>query len=79
LSVLLNNIIYIIQCAPYEQTSLLELIQTDNKILNKVMLVLSSLCCEVTHLQSEAEQRFYPALLYYGEGGKLFLPRCFLS
>ena len=58
------------QCVPYEQTTLLELIHTDNKVFNKVIAVLSSLCCEIDSLKYEAENRFYPALLYYGEGGK---------
>lgn len=53
---------------PYEQTSLLELIHTDNKVFNKVMTVLSALCCEIDRLRHEAETRFYPALLFYGEG-----------
>lgn len=55
---------------PYEQTSILELIQSDNKIFKKVMTVLCALCCEIDSLKYEAENRFYPALLFYGEGGE---------
>ena len=65
---------------PYEQTSLLQLIKTDNKVLNKVITVVSALCCEMNALKHEAETKFYPALLFYGEGGKneLFEPVCAL-
>ncbi len=59
------------QFVPYEQTSLLQLIKTDNKVLNKVITVLAALCSEMSALKTEAENKFYPALLYYGEGGKL--------
>jgi len=48
----------------------MQLINTDNKNLNKVLLVLAALCGEMEALKSEAEQRFYHALQYYGEGGK---------
>ncbi|TRY86275.1 hypothetical protein DNTS_009307 [Danionella cerebrum] len=53
---------------PYEQSSLLELIKTDNKVLNKVITVYAALCCEVKKLKFEAETKFYNGLLYYGEG-----------
>ncbi|KAM6961159.1 WASH complex subunit 4 [Aplochiton taeniatus] len=53
---------------PYEQSSVLELIKTDNKILNKVITVYAALCSEVKKLKYEAETKFYNGLLYYGEG-----------
>ncbi|XP_056595412.1 WASH complex subunit 4 [Triplophysa dalaica] len=53
---------------PYEQSSLLELIKTENKVLNKVITVYAALCCEVKKLKYEAETKFYNGLLYYGEG-----------
>uniref|UniRef100_A0AAQ5XAX0 WASH complex subunit 4 n=1 Tax=Amphiprion ocellaris TaxID=80972 RepID=A0AAQ5XAX0_AMPOC len=53
---------------PYEQSSLLELIKTDNKVLNKVITVYAALCSEVKKLKYEAETKFYSGLLYYGEG-----------
>ncbi|KAM8892117.1 WASH complex subunit 4 isoform 1-T2 [Spinachia spinachia] len=53
---------------PYEQSSLLELIKTDNKVLNKVITVYAALCSEVKKLKYEAETKFYNGLLYYGEG-----------
>ncbi|XP_070557659.1 WASH complex subunit 4-like isoform X2 [Ptychodera flava] len=58
-----------LQFLPYEQTSLLDLIKTDNKVLNKVITVLASLCCETDNLKHEAETKFYHALMLYGEGG----------
>ncbi|KAK2158033.1 hypothetical protein LSH36_178g02040 [Paralvinella palmiformis] len=58
-----------LQFLPYEQTSLLQLVQTDNKILNKVITVLAALCCEMKSLKHEANNKFYSALLFYGEGG----------
>ncbi|KAB5565725.1 hypothetical protein PHYPO_G00244840 [Pangasianodon hypophthalmus] len=53
---------------PYEQSSLLELIKTENKVLNKVITVYAALCSEVKKLKYEAETKFYNGLLYYGEG-----------
>ncbi|XP_064632766.1 WASH complex subunit 4-like isoform X2 [Lineus longissimus] len=57
-----------LQFLPYEQTSLLKLVNTNNKIFNKVITVISSLCCEMNTLKYEAENKFYNALLFYGEG-----------
>lgn len=56
------------QSLPYEQTTLLQLIRTDNKILNKVVTVLAALCSEMDALIHEAKSKFYNALLLYGEG-----------
>ncbi|KAH0616974.1 hypothetical protein JD844_028502, partial [Phrynosoma platyrhinos] len=53
---------------PYEQSSLLELIKTENKVLNKVITVYAALCCEIKTLKYEAETKFYNGLLFYGEG-----------
>lgn len=57
-----------LQFLPYEQTSLLKLVNTNNKIFNKVITVISSLCCEMNTLKYEAENKFFNALLFYGEG-----------
>lgn len=66
-----SDISYVIQqILPYEQTSLLQLIRTDNKILNKVLTVLAALCSEMDALKYEASTKFYNALLLYGEGGQ---------
>uniref|UniRef100_A0A4W3I8L6 WASH complex subunit 4 n=1 Tax=Callorhinchus milii TaxID=7868 RepID=A0A4W3I8L6_CALMI len=53
---------------PYEQSSLLELIKTENKVLNKVITVYAALCSEIKKLKYEAETKFYNGLLFYGEG-----------
>lgn len=65
------SICYFFQLLPYEQTSLLQLIKTDNKIFNKIITVLASLCSEMKALQHEAESKFFNALIFYGEGGEL--------
>ncbi|XP_071816027.1 WASH complex subunit 4-like [Apostichopus japonicus] len=57
-----------LQYLPMEQTNLLELIKTDNKIFNKVMTVFASLCCEMETLKFEAENKYFPGLTFYGEG-----------
>ncbi|XP_054723864.1 WASH complex subunit 4-like, partial [Uloborus diversus] len=57
-----------LQLLPYEGTTVLELISTDNKVLNKVVSVLAVLCCEIDQLCYEAKSKFFPALLFYGEG-----------
>ncbi|KAG5273076.1 hypothetical protein AALO_G00147380 [Alosa alosa] len=57
-----------LQLVPHEQSSLLELIKTENKVLNKVITVYAALCSEVKKLKYEAENKFYNGLLYYGEG-----------
>ena len=64
------------QVLPYEQTTLLQLVRTDNKILNKILTVLAALCCEMDALKHEAETKFYPALLFYGEGGIMYSYSC---
>jgi WASH complex subunit 7, N-terminal len=64
--------IMIVQFQPCEHATLMQLINTDNKNLNKVFKVLAALCCEMEALQNEAEQRFYHPLQYYGEGGQYF-------
>uniref|UniRef100_A0A8B9JBR0 WASH complex subunit 4 n=1 Tax=Astyanax mexicanus TaxID=7994 RepID=A0A8B9JBR0_ASTMX len=42
-----------LQLIPYEQSSLLELIKTENKVLNKVITVYAALCSEVKKLKYE--------------------------
>ncbi|GFT12835.1 WASH complex subunit 4 [Nephila pilipes] len=53
---------------PKEQTTILDLISTDNKVLNKIISVFASLCCEVDDLSNEARTKYFPALSFYGEG-----------
>eukprot|EP01137_Pigoraptor_chileana_P013132 Opistho-2@66313 len=52
---------------PYEQTTVLELVQTNNKILTKVLTAFASLCLEINALRHEAETTFYGSLAMYGE------------
>ena len=59
-----------------KQTTLLQLVKTDNKVLNKVLTVVAALCCEMRALKHEAETKFYNALLFYGEGGEYILRQC---
>lgn len=56
-----------IQVAPYESIDLVDLVKTENRGLNKVILVLSSLCEEVYHLKSQLFESFIPPILMYGE------------
>ena len=56
-----------LQMAPYEKLDLVDLIRTDNRGLNKVMIVLSSLCLEVQSLKSELYDSLLPPILMYGE------------
>ncbi|XP_035226740.1 WASH complex subunit 4-like, partial [Stegodyphus dumicola] len=53
---------------PCERITVLDLICTDNKVLNKVISVLAVLCCEMDHLCYEAKEKYFPAVLFYGEG-----------
>uniref|UniRef100_A0A914WZS6 WASH complex subunit 4 N-terminal domain-containing protein n=1 Tax=Plectus sambesii TaxID=2011161 RepID=A0A914WZS6_9BILA len=60
---------YIVQCqsVPTESASLSELVRSGNDVIDKTLVVLASLCSEVDSLKAEAECKFYPALLAYGE------------
>jgi WASH complex subunit 7 len=52
---------------PYEEISLLQLIKSDNKVLNKVLTVFMSLCSEISELKAEAEKKFFIQLIMYEE------------
>ncbi|KAL1129991.1 hypothetical protein AAG570_012934 [Ranatra chinensis] len=41
--------------------------ETDNKIQNKVLVIFSTICKEVSYLEKEAVRKYLPNLLYYGE------------
>lgn len=47
---------------------MLDLIRTENKVLNKVLSVFVTLCRELELLKQEAEREIYGPLLIYGEG-----------
>ncbi|RXG53130.1 WASH complex subunit 7 [Armadillidium vulgare] len=51
---------------PFELVSDFSLIKTDNLILNKTVLALTSLCKEISSLVEEAEKDFYIPLSVYG-------------
>ena len=57
-----------LEALPYEQASLLQLIKTDNKVLNKIVTVFAALCCEMDFLVKEGEVKYCWGLLLYGEG-----------
>ncbi|CAM1154503.1 KIAA1033 (predicted) [Pycnogonum litorale] len=57
-----------LQFLPCEHTNVLQLVSTENKILNKVIMVLSSLCCEIDQLCHEAKNKYFDAFHLYGEG-----------
>jgi len=52
---------------PYEQTKILDLIKTDNKLFDKVLIVFVSLCSEMKKLEHEAREKYYAPLLIFGE------------
>ncbi|XP_011270327.1 hypothetical protein CAOG_08707, partial [Capsaspora owczarzaki ATCC 30864] len=53
--------------APFEAATVLDLVQTDNKVFNKVLAVFGAVCSELNELKHEAETKFYNVLLMYGE------------
>ncbi|NXS72096.1 WASC4 protein, partial [Pandion haliaetus] len=58
---------------PYEQSSLLELIKTENKvILNKVITVYAALCCESKKLKYEVNS----AVFYYSTDSSMVEGDC---
>jgi len=52
---------------PYEQTTVVDLIRTDNKLYNKVTMAFAALCDEVSFLREVALKKFYPALVLFGQ------------
>lgn len=46
-----------IDVTPHEDIHVLDIIESDNKILNKILAVFSSLCKEIHCLQQEAKER----------------------
>lgn len=53
---------------PYEQGSLLQLIRTDNRVLNKIVTVFAALSSEIDFLVREGETKYSWGLMLYGEG-----------
>jgi len=54
----------------YEQTSLIELVRTDNKLFNKIIMVFASLCLEIDQLKTQAKTKIIPVFLAFGCNGK---------
>ena len=54
-----------------EAVSLNSLIQTDNKLFNKVILIFAYLCDQVEILKQQAQAHFYAPLLLLAEGEDL--------
>lgn len=50
---------------------MLQLIKTDNKVLNKIVTVFAALCSEIDFLVREGENKYGYGLLLYGEGPEL--------
>lgn len=59
-----------VQLEPDEEISVLDIIDTDNKVLNKVLIVFSTLCLEVRSLEQELATQYLEQILYYGEGSE---------
>lgn len=57
-----------LQYMPCEQSTLFQLISTENKLLNKVLTVLAAIGAEMECLIHEAKTKYFDALLFYGEG-----------
>jgi WASH complex subunit 7 len=58
----------VVESSPAEHCTLVQLIDTDNKILNKVLIALAATCAEIEFLQVEAKTKYFTAILFYGEG-----------
>ncbi len=52
----------------FEHATLIQLIKTDNKVLNKIVIAFAALCSECEFLINEGENKYFNAILYYGEG-----------
>ena len=50
-----------------KQTNVLELIETDNQLLGKVVRVMAWICDEARTLKKCAQNKFYSQLLMFGE------------
>lgn len=74
---------------PYEQVPLVDLIKTDNKFFNKIIMAFASLCEEASEMERHARETFYQPLAIFGElavdqnptdGDKtVLLPHCRVS
>lgn len=61
-----TNFVSVISTATYEQSTILDLVQTNNKILNKITQVFASLNKELDYLTEEGSSKFYAPLSLFG-------------
>ncbi|KAK4296222.1 hypothetical protein Pmani_031273 [Petrolisthes manimaculis] len=57
-----------LKIAPFEQVSLIGLVRSENKFVNKIVLALSAVCQEASQLTEEARTNLCPPLILYGTG-----------
>src|SRR3989338_7829613 len=55
-----------IDTTPFEATSLIELVKTDNKLFDKVVLVFASLVAEMRRLSEFTLEKYIPPFLLFG-------------
>ena len=63
-----------LDAAPREGVALSSLIETDNKLFNKVLLIFTHLCDEVSALRQHARTHVFPPLLVLAEEGPEAVP-----
>lgn len=59
---------FLFQFEPEENISLLQLVNSDNKLLSRILASLAAICNEIYFLCTEVKEKFYTKFLYYGEG-----------
>lgn len=47
--------------------SIVDMVQTENKFFNKIIMAFSGLCKEAADLEKIAYEKYYPPLSIYGE------------
>ena len=52
---------------PHEKIEILDLVHTDNKEFDKIVIVLAHVCDEVEQLKMEAQEELYPAVAVFGD------------
>lgn len=52
---------------PVEQADATDVINCDNKIIDKIVRVFSALCCEVSFIRDEFKCKYLNLILYYGD------------
>eukprot|EP00300_Choanocystis_sp_HF-7_P018300 c20000_g1_i1.p1 GENE.c20000_g1_i1~~c20000_g1_i1.p1 ORF type:complete len:1160 (+),score=330.55 c20000_g1_i1:1-3480(+) len=65
-----NSDILGLMVEPHEETPLPDLINSDNKPLSKIIMVLSSLCIEIGEYSQIVAKRFYSPIVIFGESAE---------